>query len=92
MFFFSPNCQFPPLVDVLHILVGLPSSSSLFFFCRCALFFVLFKAYGYLTFVFRFLFACCGGLLLFVAAIFVSLFFLQFVVLVDIFARPRFAV
>ena len=45
------------------------------FFCRCALFLVLLKAYGYLTFVFRFLFACCGGLLLFVDAIFVSLFF-----------------
>ena len=62
------------------------------FFCRFAFSFVVLEAFGYLTFVFRFLFVCADGFLLFFFAYFVSLFFLQFVVLINIFACPCFAV
>ena len=72
--FFGPNYVFLPLVDVLQILVGLPSSSSVFF-CRCTFRFVALEAFGHCSFVFRFLFVCADGLLLFFGTNFVSPFF-----------------
>ena len=54
--FLAPNYSLLHIVDVLQILVGLSASSSVLFFCRCAFFFVVLEVFGYLSFVFRFLF------------------------------------
>ena len=78
------------VVDVLQILVGLPSSSSVLFLPACLLF-RCFRGFSSFTFVFRFLFVRADGLLLFFLLISCHPFFLQFVVLVGMFVCPCFA-
>ena len=77
------------VVDVLQILVGFAFLVFRTLFADVPSF-SLFRAFAYLSFVFCFLSVRADVLLLFLWLFSCHPVFLQFVVLVDIFVRPRF--